>query len=776
MKKGFIFLILLCSTVQKLFPQANVEREKQYLQEILKINIKQVIKENTRRVTLQDSTWDDWLKRTGELPPDFSTMPSWPMLPEPLVLYKNRTYQPVTSISQWEEKRRQIKEDYIHWIAGSFPPAPQNLKTEIISDREEEGTRIQLIQLRFGPGQQARMTFELIIPEGKGPFPVFMTQWTHRGWAQLAVKRGYIACVYAAADTKDDTQAYQALYPEYDFSMLMRRAWGASRVVDYLITRPEVNKKQLSISGHSRNGKQSLWATAFDDRIAAVVSSSSGTGGDAPWRFGDPQYASETLDYVTALNGHWFHPRLRFFFGREDKLPVDQNLLGALIAPRGLLYHYSIVEHGLNPWANEQNYYSVKKVYDFLKAPANIGVLTRMGEHAVAARDIEKTIDFLDGYFKRKNITWQNQLYYPYDYLAWEKSHPKDKEAAAVLKPVQLGSINSTLEGFQASRKRIADNLQWLLGKEPSGLKAAQVSIAEPSRYDWIDKTIGRPEVPGTKAIYLGPYTAIGDHVPGILYQPVDKDGKLMTRANGKMPVVIYAHQYAYATGYAKGYDPKGSKGNVKLFRELTKRGFAVLAIDMFGFGARIEEATNFYLRYPEWSLMGKMIRDMRGCIDAVENLSALDSKHIYLFGNTIGGSVSLLTAALDNRVAGVATVAAFSPWRTSNSQYESIRNYSHLHGFIPRLGLFAGNPAAAPVDFGEIISLMAPKPLLIIAPDLDRYTDIPSLKKAVEPVVRVYQLYKEEDQLVLKYPHEINRIPEDMYLQIGNFYSSLLN
>jgi pimeloyl-ACP methyl ester carboxylesterase len=173
---------------------------------------------------------------------------------------------------------------------------------------------------------------------------------------------------------------------------------------------------------------------------------------------------------------------------------------------------------------------------------------------------------------------------------------------------------------------------------------------------------------------------------------------------------------------------------------------------------------------------MGKMIRDMRGCIDAVENLSALDSKHIYLFGNTIGGSVSLLTAALDNRVAGVATVAAFSPWRTSNSQYESIRNYSHLHGFIPRLGLFAGNPAAAPVDFGEIISLMAPKPLLIIAPDLDRYTDIPSLKKAVEPVVRVYQLYKEEDQLVLKYPHEINRIPEDMYLQIGNFYSSLLN
>src|SRR5690606_29840991 len=100
----------------------------------------------------------------------------------------------------------------------------------------------------------------------------------------------------------------------------------------------------------------------------------------------------------------------------------------------------------------------------------------------------------------------------------------------------------------------------------------------------------------------------------------------------------------------------------------------------------------------PHWSKMGKMVRDVRSCIDAVEDIHYLDAKRIYLLGNTIGGSVSLMTAALDNRVAGVATVAAFSPWRTSNGQYESIRVYSHLHGFIPRLGLFADNPQRTPV------------------------------------------------------------------------------
>lgn len=770
-----LFFLLSCST-NVLFSQKKTEKQKMYLQEILKINIKQRFKENTRRVSFQDSTWEDWLQRTGELPPDFSKMPSVPMLPEPLVLSRNGKEDSITTIRQWEEKRKYIKEAFTHWIAGNIPPAPKDFKIDVISDRKEEGTRIQLIRLKFGPQYKATMTLELMIPEGKTPFPVYMTQWTHRDWAQLAVKRGYIGCVYAAADTKDDTQAYQALYPDYDFSMLMRRAWGASRVVDYLYTRQEINKKQIAITGHSRNGKQSLWAAAFDDRITAVISSSSSTGGDTPWRFSDPQYASETLDYVTALNGHWFHPRLRFFFGREDRLPVDQNLLGALIAPRALLYHYSIVERGLNSWANEQNYYAVKKVYDFFKVPDNIGVLTRMGEHAVAARDVEKSIDFLDIHFQRRNLKWQNNLHYTYDYTIWEKEHAADKAEASRLSPIKLKDKYPDTASFNIDKKDIIVKLQWLLGKEPSGVKAAKVDSALPSRYDWIDKIIGRPVIQGAKSIYLGPYTAIGDHIGGILYYPADQSGKMKTQLNGKIPVIIYSHQYAYSTGYAKGYTKDGKNGSAQLFQELIKRGFAVLAIDMYGFGTRIDEATDFYTRYREWSKMGKMIRDVRGCIDAVEDLSYIDHKHIYLLGNTIGGSVSLMAAALDSRVAGVVVVAAFSPWRTSNSQYESLKTYSHLHGFIPRLGSFLKDPQQVPVDFGEIMAAIAPRPLMIIAPDLDRYTDTKALQHTIKPVAELYKLYKKENQLIIKYPHEINRMTEDMYKQTGDFYTDLLN
>src|SRR5690606_41372686 len=97
-----------------------------------------------------------------------------------------------------------------------------------------------------------------------------MTQHTHLDWGRLALRRGYAVCVYAAADTWDDTQSYQAIYPEYDFSMLMRRAWGASRVVDYLYTRPEINKEQIAITGHSRNGKRSEERRVGKERRAGM--------------------------------------------------------------------------------------------------------------------------------------------------------------------------------------------------------------------------------------------------------------------------------------------------------------------------------------------------------------------------------------------------------------------------------------------------------------------------------------------------------------------------
>jgi hypothetical protein len=58
------------------------------------------------RVSFLDETFKDWLKRTGELPPDFDQMPSIPFLPDPLIEDEGGKNIPITSAAQWKEKRR----------------------------------------------------------------------------------------------------------------------------------------------------------------------------------------------------------------------------------------------------------------------------------------------------------------------------------------------------------------------------------------------------------------------------------------------------------------------------------------------------------------------------------------------------------------------------------------------------------------------------------------------------------------------------------------------
>src|SRR5690348_1645087 len=71
------------------------------------------------RISAYDKTWEEWQKRTGELPPKFSEMPSQPFLPNPL--------QGVHSKADWEKRRREIRAVTEHWMTGRVPPPPDNL-------------------------------------------------------------------------------------------------------------------------------------------------------------------------------------------------------------------------------------------------------------------------------------------------------------------------------------------------------------------------------------------------------------------------------------------------------------------------------------------------------------------------------------------------------------------------------------------------------------------------------------------------------------------------
>jgi hypothetical protein len=302
----------------------------QELQELLKI-LRPSSTRITGRISAQDKSWEDWVKRTGELPPDFDALPSVAGLPEP----------GFASRQEWQRERPRVRALFEQWVYGRMPPAPENLRAVVTGTHEEGGVTVRDVRLEFGPARRATLRVQVMIPPGKGPFPVLLTNHPRtRPWVATAVRRGYIGCIYYAADpmygNTDDSDAFIEVYPEYDFSCLGRWAWAGMRAVDYLVGLPEVDKSRIAITGHSRNGKQALLAAAFDERIAAVIASSGLTGESNPWRYTTDMFVNETLEQITGNFPHWFHPRLRFFAGREQKLPVDQNLLAAMVAPRAL--------------------------------------------------------------------------------------------------------------------------------------------------------------------------------------------------------------------------------------------------------------------------------------------------------------------------------------------------------------------------------------------------------------------------------------------------------
>ena len=727
---------------------ADEARQKEFLQQLRSVLPEE--HSGRGRVSRLDETWTDWIERTGELPPDFDVLPSLPFLPDPLVLDEGGENIPVRTMAQWRQKRAWMRQAIQHWVTGTSPPPPDHLEAEILSEKKDGEVTVRVVDIRFGPELKAKMTVELYIPPGKGPFPVYMTPGANGSawiWVSQAVQRGYIGCMYAGCDAKDDAEGYADIwYPEYDFTRLMRRAWGAHRVVDYLIGLDIVDAEKIGIAGLSRDGKQVSMAAAFDERIGAVVVCSGGTGGENPFRYTSDKYNNETIAEITTNFPHWLHPRLRFFVGREHKLPVDQNSLLSLVAPRGLLISSAITEGQGDPWGIEQNYLSVKRVYDFLGSEAKVGLHLRHGHHFPAARDIEAYVDFFDTVFGRGTIPIPRILYYDYSFAKWrgisgEDINPLDYDATGIDDLLINAKDERIAAAAEWERKKsgVQRRTRWWLGTEPPG-------ISPDRRDDYFRDVIPAPRVRGK----------IGsrDVLLGKLYYPADDDGK---PTGGRLPVVIYLHEYAFPTGHARRSAP--------IIHGFTERGFAVLVYDQIGFGTRIQEGTLFYERFPHWSKLGRMVADVRWSIDALTEIDFIDADRIYTAGYSLGATVGLYAAALDERIAGHASVCGFAPMRleTPEKGTEGIRAFSHLHGLLPRLGFFVGQEDRIPYDYHEVIACIAPRPVLVMAPKWDRDATVDDVRQCVEQARGVYRLYGAEERLVLNTPDGINLFTDEM-------------
>jgi len=657
-----------------------------------------------------------------------SELPSIPWLPDPMML-KNET--PIETAEQWQEQKEWVRKQLQEYYLGTMPPIPEEVKSEVLEIRHEGDVKIETVELQFGRDYKAKMTVELYFPpDTEEKLPVLMTQWNHKGWLGIALRRGYMGCLYAGADAKDDTENYGELYPDYNFARLMQRAWGATAVVTYLYSRKEVDTDKIAITGHSRNGKQSLYAAAFDERIDAVVPSSSGFGGVRAARHSDRRYAPHTMQRTMIDFPDWWIPELQQFYGHEDRLPVDMNSLLAIVAPRPCLLTAGIFDLFGDSWGLEKSYHSAKKAYDFHGKPESIQIRQRPVRHNTHARDIENFLDFLDAQFNRKQYPPFEDLLHPYSFENWKENNKNLQNAS-----VEKADISETEKLSPEDIALIRQNVSWLLGDVRPGISYhLERSLSPGTKEDNLAaifrtrQTIGK-----ANRIRISPYASIGDQLYADFYYPyTGKD---------EYPVVIFLHEYTYAEGYGKTSWSFAEMNDY--IHDLTEAGFAVLAYDMIGFGTRQHEATRFYQRYPGWSLMGKMVEDVKAAIDVAYDLPVVDTEHVILSGYSLGATVSVFAAVADERVTGLAVLDPFTPFRSNDKTIEGIGKFYKHKGLIPRLGLYAKSETDIPVDLQEML-VASDAGKSVVINERSRHFDLETLRQQLNNASKHTDLHVE--------------------------------
>ncbi|MDR2388983.1 MAG: glycosyl hydrolase 115 family protein [Tannerellaceae bacterium] len=164
-----------------------------------------------------------------------------------------------------------------------------------------------------------------------------------------------------------------------DWGTLVAWSWGISRFIDFFEqNNTPVDAGQLALTGHSRYGKATLVAMAYDTRITTAFPSSSGAMGVAQSR---RHWGEDLENCVWDSEYHWLAGNAMRYAGIDEssldgymprkvmQLPVDAESLVALCAPRPLFIGSGESTRGdawVDPYGQYLTAVSASPVYELL--------------------------------------------------------------------------------------------------------------------------------------------------------------------------------------------------------------------------------------------------------------------------------------------------------------------------------------------------------------------------------------------------------------------------
>jgi len=398
----------------------------------------------------------------ARLTPD--TLPAHPGMPDLLTMFDGTK---VTTKADWEAKRKpELKGLFQTVMYGNYPRVKTDVRGTLLhEDKAAFGGTGTLREVAVKVTPDAPPVHLLVVtPNGvPGKVPVFLglmfggnhqvtddpmvripDAWMYpsqpgtvnekataagRGkskevWpVETILAKGYAVAVFYAGEVIPDNPKVRGGLADLVMpksadpaatGAVMAWAWGTHRMIDYLVTVPEIDARKIAVVGHSRLGKATMVAAAFDDRVALAVPHQAGCGGTAPDRRTNPN--SEPLARINAAFPHWFTGNFKAFGDAADKLPFDQHALVALCAPRRVLFTNATGDQ----WADPAGQFEVLRaaapayaLYGHVGMAATeylpenklvgsrLGYWVRPGKHAMTRADWATILAFADTQFGR---------------------------------------------------------------------------------------------------------------------------------------------------------------------------------------------------------------------------------------------------------------------------------------------------------------------------------------------------------------------------------------
>jgi len=224
--------------------------------------------------------------------------PAWEGVPEP---YRKLAFpeMPIPATrAAWEGRRPEIRK-ILHECLGEMPPRPERLRSKILERQKRSGYTVEKVEI--DNGFDSVIPSYLVIPDGlQGPAPAILLLHWHSGdkagplfsdqvqnVLEPLVKRGFILLSIDSyfngerlgtgpagkAEDNIDNQRDSLFKLDLWFGrtlmgMMLRDDMIA---IDYLASRPEVDRNRIGASGMSMGSTGAWWLGALDERVKAVV-------------------------------------------------------------------------------------------------------------------------------------------------------------------------------------------------------------------------------------------------------------------------------------------------------------------------------------------------------------------------------------------------------------------------------------------------------------------------------------------------------------------------